>query len=711
MKVATIVILFFNFFAWAETGPRRVCSATGKDKAKIETCVRLLDQNKCGEMGSEQRINCYDPSDLREIDYKTACAQGTWKGIKDSVVGVYELAKKVVVNGQKSISSHSSYMKEVRKNAAISCQADRKVKEAKENANRIASNVGRDALAFEQGLQESNLAYTRCMADEEKKGMNLGFALSLPEYSEVKAMISCLKPEAQIEIGCSIVVPMVLGGVGSVAVKAVVKEAVKIKSMRSVSKIAGLSDKYLDNLTGKNLTEAEIYSLKHQHDLVSLLSNPETNRILKSMGVDVEGLARGILDSDLGKLGSYKKILTEKSPASDQLLNILKGSDQTSAAGKAFSEFFQEHGLGAKRFFNKDLSADEIRQVIKEKPILTGFMHEAPGISEAIEDLNQGRITAQQFKSRLGANLFHNGPQAGFWDQLTDGFVPVALKSDLEKKFFKNTVFEGETSITGLVRPIYPSPVTKEGLVHTMADRLSQGTAGGNIKIFTELGGSKLSDNMAVKIGEMANPFGPGTTNGMNMFRDLLEGNPLQNLKSNPAKTLEQLKALENHARTSTFIAGAEKADYLNLLKSAQNRMLAFHDFMKPPQLEMVKDASGSVEKIILKGPAETGSPYLATIDKNTPVNEAIAGFEKFFAKEELFNGNPLKDLMQPRRLSPSEIAGAALKGTSTAAANDTLHFYCSNEAAIQMARKAYSNETGVSTSTSSRRRDVDAKQ
>ncbi len=679
MKFFSSLIFLFqlNFSQAAET---QVCSASGVEKTKIETCFRSLEENHCEDFPSSERVNCYEPSDYADVDLASQCAQGGVKGIKDTLVGLYNTGEKIISNGYQALTNNSKYLKEVRTNAGITCQSRRDVKEAKDYANQVIQNVGRDAPQTQVYLNKAQDVYMACFNEEVSKGRTLGVTLSLPEYSEIKAMYNCLKPAAKIETGCAVVVPMVAGGVASAAIKSTLTKAIAAKNLKAAAHITQYADDYLAQLSSKNISKNEFYSLMHQQDLVSLMMNPETNRLMNGMKIDMKAFANGMLDSDLGKLGSYKKVLVEKSPTSDQLFNILKGSDQSSVAGKAFSEFLQEKGLGSRGLFNKDMSPDEIREVIKSKPVLVGFLHEAPGISEAITQLNSGKITVQQFKNRLGANLFHNGPQAGFWDQLTEKFVSDQLKTPNEKKFFKGTVFEGKTTSDGVVRAQYPNPVTKEGLVHTMADRLSQGTSGGNIKIFSELGGAKLADNFGVKIGEMPNPFGAGTTNGLNMFRDLLQGNPFAKpaIKSNPQMTLEQMAALEKHAKSASFLNPLERENYLALLKSAQDRMKAFHDYMKPPQFEVIKDATGSVDKIILKGPPEAGSKYIATIDKNTPTNEAIAKFENFFKKEEMVHGNPLQDLMKPRKLSPTELVDKKILAGTAAA--ETIHFYCSAE-------------------------------
>lgn len=149
-------------------------------------------------------------------------------------------------------------------------------------------------------------------------------------------------------------------------------------------------------------------------------------------------------------------------------------------------------------------------------------------------------------------------------------------------------------------------------------------------------------------------------------------------------------------------LSALEKEGLLKLLKASEDRVVALKDFMKPPQLEMIKDASGNVEKIVLKGPEEFGSKYIGTIDKNTPVNEAMESFKKFYEKEELLHGDPLKDLMKPRKLSAGELAKAAGKGAAVGGVGQGLHFYCSNETAIQLARSANERASSASAAASS---------
>lgn len=55
----------------------------------------------------------------------------------------------------------------------------------------------------------------------------------------------------------------------------------------------------------------------------------------------------------------------------------------------------------------------------------------------------------------------------------------------------------------------------------------------------------------------------------------------------------------------------------------------AFGEYMKPPQLEVMKDATGSVEKNILKGPPESGSKYIARSDEASKIRSFRADRSK----------------------------------------------------------------------------------
>ncbi len=651
----------------------QVCRATETEKTAIDDCLRQLDENECMEFPQEQRRNCFDPRDTQETDFAKACGKGTLDSIKGTVEGV----RKIAANLYNSATNHRKYNQSVLEEASRLCADDKDVRRARETWEQAKKNIGTEAAMNSGFLDKSNATYAKCIAREQAKGNNFGLAMTLPDMSEITGIANCLNSKAQTEVICGIAIPMLAGGASVSVVKAAIRKSTALASARKVNAVTKHVDEYISHLKkNRELSQAEVYSLRHQEDLISLTKNPLVRSSVEQLDIDLKAMTSGILDSDLGKLDRFKTLLTSKSPESDRLLKVLNRSDTTSPAGRAFAEFLDENGMSGRAFFNPTLNPDQIRQVIAQRPILTGYLHEAPGMIEAIDALNRGEITKSDFKLRIGANLGHNGPQAGFWDFLTK-LTSGQMKGDAySANFFKGSIFEGNVT-DGVTGARYIAPMTREGLVHTMADRLSQGTSGGNLKIFFELSGRNLEGNLATKIGEIPGIKGP--QNGLNTFRDLLEGNPGAGVRTNAAQTVDQLKALKTQAEKANFLSPTQKKSYAELVTLAEKRTLAFQDYMQPPQLEFIKDASGSVEKILLRGPAETGAKYIGTITRNTPTNEAVDSMRRFFDKEEAFNGHPFKDLGIPRKVSPSELP--TLLGAVAGGATSSLYFYCNRQA------------------------------
>ena len=306
-------------------------------------------------------------------------------------------------------------------------------------------------------------------------------------------------------------------------------------------------DQEIDAAVRANLPKREIDSLKHQRDLLRASTDPAT---LKKMGFNQssrQGLLEGILDSDKGKLDSYKALLKDKNAktpdgvSSDQLFDFLKGRSND-AAGKVLSDLLDEMGLQGRTLFNSNLSNDQLRAILsqKEMAVALGFLHEFPGMADALGDFRKGLISAEVFKKRLSANLFHNGPQAGFWNKITTEFLPGAMRNAPDRnslRLFEGTVFEGSGDL--LVQ--YPTSRTPEGIFHTNLDRMSQATGGGQIKIFEEL--PFLPPNVAVIESSLQNPI--GTLEQIARLREDLTNVP--NLSIEQRRTLEA--AIDENAR------------------------------------------------------------------------------------------------------------------------------------------------------------------
>lgn len=239
----------------------------------------------------------------------------------------------------------------------------------------------------------------------------------------------------------------------------------------------------------ENLSRKEHESQKHQDDVIHGLS-PSMIAKLKLLGFDYSAFVRGVADSDKGKLGAYLELLTERSEKSDILLSFLRGRAPSKSV-RALRETLDKMGFERKWLLNADIENDDLRALFQKHGILKGYLHELPGMADAVLLYEKGALTKEQFQRQIAANLFHNGPSEGFWKQLNDTFLPGALAGDKNvATFFKGTVFEGaEPAQNELYKPIYPSPKTIEGIVHTLFDRMSQATRGGVVKIFEEIRG------------------------------------------------------------------------------------------------------------------------------------------------------------------------------------------------------------------------------
>lgn len=654
MKFGLFLILFlYSACLIAQETEYGVCSLTDENKLKIEVCQRQITSKECEDIPSDMKKDCFSEYSQDEFNFAKSCVVGggekfikdTWDGIKDIAGRAYG-----------SVVSHKEYSKRVQDEAAKNCKNNRAVKDAREELDQAKKNIGAD-MAYSKFGQKSNDIYTKCIRDEQRKGQILGISFDIPDVEQLTSMMGCMNSEAQTEFGCSVVLPALASG-GYGGVKALLA-ANKAKQVNRQLVLAGKEFKKYETKVKDKLSPAELASLRHQEDLIESLSNPQVSARIGLSDVEMKSLVQGIIDSDAGKLDSFKLHLTKATPDSDELFDVIKGTNSSSPAGRAFQEFMRENKMDGKGLLNKELTNEQIREVFNGAPAMQGYLHELPGMSEAIKDLNAGRITSEQFKKRVGANLFHNGPQAGFWELFNNEILPGHVGSPFVQgnfkdhsglnNFFKNTAYQGEKSTTGFVKPKYPSPITKEGVIHTAFDRLSQGTSGGNAKIFLEQFNKTLKDNPKTTMGELKSVSGQ---NGLNTYRDMLVGNPLAKPKpilSNGLGTSKQFDALSDIISKSDKLT--EKKKLHEIVRASRDRTLAFDDYIKK-FAEFKVDAEGAVSTIILK---DSNNMYIGTITKDTPADEASGLFEKFYAKEELFNGHPIKDLMKPRMLTARE--------------------------------------------------------
>lgn len=264
---------------------------------------------------------------------------------------------------------------------------------------------------------------------------------------------------------------------------------------------ANIANKNWLNDTLKSENNPERLSAMHQDDLLRVLSTPYLDK-LEALGLKRETFLCGVIDTDKGKLQIYKNLLTEPSDKSDFLLSTMKGKPTADGRNlKALAVIGQYLStLSLKGWaLNPALSNDELRAIFKRVPLLAGWMHDWPGLSDSMELLAQNIITPDEFFEIVSIALFHNGPQEGFWKFLTETAVPNALNNPevnnpdappLAKDLFVNTFYLTKAASAGSSAYSYPTPQTFSGILHVIFDRLSQGTKGGVHKIWYEMSAS-----------------------------------------------------------------------------------------------------------------------------------------------------------------------------------------------------------------------------
>ncbi|MBK23078.1 MAG: hypothetical protein CME70_03640 [Halobacteriovorax sp.] len=345
-------------------------------------------------------------------------------------------------------------------------------------------------------------------------------------------------------------------------------------------------------------TKAEQSSIQHQKDVV-LSVRGKLKLELEKSGFSFVNYKKGVIDSDMGKLPEFKKLLYEKSEKSDQLLSFLKlqGGEKSK---KVLAEVLEKFPVKQRALLNPALSNDQLRALFKKHPVLQHYLHEFPGMADPLHFFQTGLITREEFKKQLLTNMFHNGPHAGFWKFYSEGTIPGLVGKDPKaKNFFLNTAYEGEKTKNGFISPRYPGPLSYEGYVHVVFDRLSQGTKGGVEKIFAEIRkfpGQSDVEKMASLLFD--NP--PGTLEQLSALYDLAEEDPY--LNENERKAIKKL-IQDTQSRLNLYIAFVarhfelkiEKNIPVLLLRTNQNDFLIFKSFAKE---HTVKDQKSVVQNI-----------------------------------------------------------------------------------------------------------------
>ena len=362
-------------------------------------------------------------------------------------------------------------------------------------------------------------------------------------------------------------------------------------------------------------TDLDRLSVQHQNDMLKALYDEELQIALQRANVDVASLREGITDSDAGKLAVFSSsAFLFTSEASDRFLDFLKGLEPDTHAGKDLRELLDSSGFKGKTLFNPELTNSTIRQILRAAPVLRSFLHEIPGIKDAMVDRNADVISSEQFKKRVGANLFHNdggGSEfaAGFWQKkFTDDIVAKAIlehPDPLVRAFFELTVFAGIKQ-GGATPPRYPAPISVEGFFHAILDRMSQGTRGGIIKIFVQNGRSLA-----------------GAT---------------EVLTHVPEDTFLQLTALGKAVTHAKFLTSEQREALQEVLTKFLLRLQKQNEFLKKAvKLERVGE---NVQRIVLSYSTNTGSPdILDPFTSGASMEAKLTGLLQF---EEQLHGEPL---------------------------------------------------------------------
>lgn len=623
--------------ASAQTFPTKVpdelakqCGFSVSDKNLVENCLKSFAKSECyaypADEESRAKLTSCNINDLKAS--LGASSSGFLKMCGSEVVGSYTDLFAVAGHLTEAIMNNPNYF-------------------PLRDEQRVADELCAEKLGYtREQIQELDLnrtspgssayiQFNACARAESArihgvmaKGP-LGKGQFVKNLSELNNGLHCYKKSYWPTLACPILSDVALFGAAGVAVKFVARESLPILARgikpfaRTHPAFATRLEDTLARLESKAVLPGEKSSVLHQHDLVNLQDSPYMTGVMKKADLNREQMTMGILDSDVGKLKSeWDRLVLNKTAESDKLLNVLAGRGSSPSA-RGMREIFGDAGFGEKSFL-PPLRNDELRAVFASSKELRNYLHEAPGMSAAIQDVDAGRITLAQFKTRIKANLFHNGPSAAFWKFFGDVLVPGSLgKGDrVGKEFFRGSIFEGDTK-NGVVHPVYPSPISAEGVVHTFEDRLSQGTRGGMLKIFNELGGEKFVGNQNLPIKDF--PMGANTSYEM--------------LIHNPEQTLEQMDKLRESSRSMTQLSGIQKQTFDEMILKGEGRLRIQNDYLKS---HFEKTEKGY--KITFEDPG--GEKTVKVVNGDAPASEARGDIERLMLQEERANGNPMVDFV-----------------------------------------------------------------
>jgi hypothetical protein len=331
---------------------------------------------------------------------------------------------------------------------------------------------------------------------------------------------------------------------------------------------------------------AELESVYHLQDNVRAL-DPDANKglfsELKLSQADVKAMIDGIVDSDLGKFESYKELLLNESTRSSKLFDLIQLNEQgalKSSTVKEMKRALSEMGHN-RSIINSKISHQEIRQGFQKVDALKGFLHDLPGLVDAAEALESGKIDPKSFRERVKANLHHNGPEQGFWKKLK-GFA--LGNAEITKKLFDKTLYHVDTSKpASLDNMKYPGSGSVGGALHRLVDRMSQGTSGGARKIIAE------------------------TKNFLPSTRAIAEM-----IFFNPDGTMEQLAETRRDISKNKVFSEQEKRVLVEKTRAMESRVQSYRQELQSRVINAAEIKKGLAaqdyvpEKIVMRGEAGT---------------------------------------------------------------------------------------------------------
>lgn len=334
-------------------------------------------------------------------------------------------------------------------------------------------------------------------------------------------------------------------------------------------------------LFGQQLTPKEKASIFHQKDLFSAyLKNQELTDSLTEVGFDGASYLSGSYESDLGKLKSYQNLFTEKSPKGDLFYLFIQGKGPQKSM-KELHKALDEMNEPALPFLNPNVSIKELRQIFKDYPILKGFLHELPGMIDAVLAFETGLINAKEFREQIHVNLFHCGPSAGYWQLLKSHLIPQSFERNNEKRLFQRIFKDSLFMKDGDGILYYGAPSTFESFVSTLFDRLSQATRGGYLKIDWEIGGDPIHN-----------------------ANSLL-------LEKNIPWTIEQLSLLKDQAKLAKLLKPQQKKLLQSIISKSIDYLEKYQGLLKERVL-FKRDASGVTLEVSLKAKDKANQVFKA---------------------------------------------------------------------------------------------------